>query len=119
MVPQIPVLAAENKVIQVPLSEAVIAAAVGLAHAPDRYFEIPPAAVFIPVASLVLSHVREPGIVSALRKMAAAYAGDHPHRSPITVRALRNEKFLVLDGNSTSAVAIAAGWPTLPCVVQT
>jgi hypothetical protein len=113
-----PVMDAGNQVIQVPLPPDVIAAAAGLTHAPPRYFEATPGAVVIAVSDLVLSHVRPPGINSALEKMAAAYRGDHPPRPPITVKAMENGKFLVLDGNSTSAVAIAAGWPTLSCLVQ-
>ncbi|MDB5575484.1 MAG: hypothetical protein JWR80_660 [Bradyrhizobium sp.] len=119
MQPLMPVIDANNEIVRVPLSPEVVGAAGRLVHAPHRYFDLPPGAVSIPVSDLVLSHVRLPGIEGALRKMAAAYDGSHALRAPIQVRAMKGEKFLVLDGNSTSAVAIAAGWPDLPCLLLT
>ena len=114
-----PVTDGRGETVQVPLPDAVVAAATCLVDAPRRYFEVAPDTVFIPVSSLVLSHVRQSGIDSALKKMAAAYHGSHDPRPPISVRVMEDGKFLVLDGNSTSAVAIAAGWSDIPCVIQT
>jgi hypothetical protein len=109
---------AAGQVVQVPVPPHVVTAANRLVHAPSRYFEGTLATITIAISDLVLSHVRPSGIDSALEKMAAAYEGRHPHRAPITVKAMESGKFLVLDGNSTAAVAIGAGWPSLPCIVQ-
>jgi hypothetical protein len=54
----------------------------------------------------------------AIKVVAAAYAGRHERRKPILVEPLEAGRYLVLDGNSTVSVAIAAGWPTIPCLVQ-
>jgi len=54
----------------------------------------------------------------AVQLMAAAYAGEHDRRAPITVQPIADGLYLVLDGNSTVTAAVAAGWPDVPCLVQ-
>jgi len=98
------------------LSSTVVTAARALRYAPERYF-VTEDSVFLPVLSLILSRVRPDGISRAVKLMACTYDGLHPRRKPIDIRYLDDTGHLVIDGNSTVAVATAAGWPTVPCLI--
>ncbi|MEH3157967.1 MAG: hypothetical protein PGN08_03020 [Sphingomonas taxi] len=87
-------------------------AAAALPYAPDRYFEGHGTA--IPLDALRLSRARPKGIANAIGFMREAYDGLRPRREPVAI-ARDGDRFVVLDGNSTVAVAAAAGWPDVPC----
>jgi hypothetical protein len=114
----LPVMDPRVGIIRVPVPNDIVAAANQLVHAPERYFKITSNVVFIPAQRLVLSRIRPLGVSRAAKKMTAAYHGYQERRLPISVTPIENEKYLVLDGNSTCAVAIAAGWPELPCLIH-
>jgi hypothetical protein len=95
----------------------IVAAARCLPHEPGRYFEMTGASQ-LPVTSLVQSRARHDGIAKAVKYMGAAYRGEKSRRKPIDVERLDRDRYLVLDGNSTVTVAVAAGWPTLPCRIR-
>ena len=118
MAPLMPVMDAADRVVQVPVPPYVVAAASRLIYAPSRYFEAVPASTTIPIRTLSSVMSDPQASTVPLEKMAAAYEGSHPPRPPITVKAMESGKFLVLDGNSTAAVAIGAGWPSFPCIVH-
>lgn len=97
------------------IGEALKGRAKALPDCIERYFEETEASVRISVRQLALSHIRTDGIVSAVERMREAYYGIRQKRVPIEVRPLGSKAFLVLDGNSTAAVAVLAGWNALPC----
>jgi hypothetical protein len=50
--------------------------------------------------------------------MERAYFGHQERRLPIRIKPLTAATYLVMDGNSTAAVAKAAGWRALPCILS-
>jgi hypothetical protein len=106
----------DGSVVKVGIMPEVVAAARTLPHAPDRYFLIE-GATLIPVSDLVLSRARPEGIAHAVKLMSAAYRGEQSRRAPIKVQRCLDDTYLVLDGNSTTIIAMAAGWPVLPCAI--
>ena len=101
---------------EVRINPEVVAAARMLPHAPDRYF-LTEAATFLSVAELVLERARTEGIANAVKLMSASYRGQQSRRPPIKVQLQHDGTYLVLDGNSTTIVAMAAGWPVIPCTL--
>jgi hypothetical protein len=81
----------------------------------DRYFEPNIGAFTAEVTVLVQDRVRWDGVKRAIGLMRDAYDGRIARRDPLTVRPIPGERLLVLDGNSTLTVAIAAGWRTVLC----
>jgi hypothetical protein len=94
-----------------------LGASFDLPYDPPRYFVISAEAVAVPIASLVLRHLRPQGISNGARLMRAAYAGSHPRRQPIAACRCGKD-FIVDDGNSTVLNAFASGWPDVPAIVQ-
>ena len=85
-----------------------------LPHDLDRYFTRPPEGyIDVAIDKLVPTRARTDGIRNARRHMAAAYTGEGPKRSPVDVRRRVDGCFDIVDGNSTFAVALADGWPTI------
>ncbi|MFC3229169.1 hypothetical protein ACFOGJ_18125 [Marinibaculum pumilum] len=82
------------------------------------YFKEKPNTIFIPTHLLILSRARGIGIENALIKMDEAARGLRPRRNPISVSRRNDGRYLVLDGNSTTIVAVAAGWRTLPGILD-
>lgn len=105
-----------GEVTEVTIAHEVVEAARALPHAPERYFEIGNSVLF-PLAGLIHSRARPEGISNALKLMLSAYNGDQARRAPISIRRLDGQHHLILDGNSTAIVAVAAGWPVIPCLI--
>ncbi|WP_426289731.1 hypothetical protein ACN9MC_35085 (plasmid) [Ensifer adhaerens] len=82
---------------------------------PSLYFDLREAHLLIPLAHLVNTRARERGIVNANRHMLAAANGRQEKRKPLTVRALGDELWLVVDGNSTLLNARHSNWRAIPC----
>lgn len=82
------------------------------------YFQDDPCSVELPVRQLQHTRLRPEGVRNAARLMAAAAAGMVPKRAPLRVRACLDGGWLVLDGNSTLAVARLSAWSVLPCLVE-
>lgn len=82
---------------------------------PSLYFDLREAHLLIPLVHLVNARARERGIVNANRHMLAAANGRQEKRKPLTVRALNNELWLVVDGNSTLLNARHSHWRAIPC----
>lgn len=88
-----------------------------LPEAPWRYF-IPTSKVqLLPLNKLKMTRARPEGIVEAARLMEQAYRGEVERRQPIQVRA-EGDYYLVLDGNSTTAVARQNGWGKIAAEVE-
>jgi hypothetical protein len=98
-----------------PLDPTVAAALKPLEYDRERYFLLEARTLTLPVSLLVASRARPDGIANANAKMREAYNGRRPRRRPITVRALANGRWLVIDGNSTFVNALHSGWRDLPC----
>jgi hypothetical protein len=96
----------------------VAEAARRLVYHRERYFTSNAKAENLPTVKLVLGRLRPNGVASAVTLMASAFEGTQPKRPPISVQPLPDGNYLVRDGNSTVAVAIAAGWPDVLCVVE-
>jgi hypothetical protein len=102
----------------VELPQDVVAHARTLKEAPDKYFKTEtPGTEMIPVEKLVQTRARPEGIAHAVELMAKAYQGEGGKRGPIHVQKLDDGNYLVLDGNSTTTIATAAGWEHLPALV--
>jgi hypothetical protein len=118
MIPfKIKVLKEGRETVEIEVPAEVVAAARRLPYAPERYFLMANASL-LPVSSLLQSRARPEGIANAVKLMAAAYRGQKSPRAPVDVKHLGLRRYLVLDGNSTVTVAVAAGWPTLPCRIM-
>ena len=100
------------------LPKEVTAAARALPYAPERYFSLPEKTQIIPVEQLRLARSRPDGILSAVKRMAEAATGMRDRRAPVRVTSIAPGIFGVLDGNSTTCIAAAAGWPDLPCLIE-
>ena len=87
-----------------------------LAEKPWAYFLKPPGVRLVPVAKLKTIRARPSGIEHAEQHMYEAAYEDGPKRKPITVQA-EGDHWIVLDGNSTTAVARSQRWRFLPAVV--
>ncbi len=84
---------------------------------PSLYFDLREVHLLIPLVHLVNARARERGIVNANRHMLTAANGRQEKRKPLTVRALDNELWLVVDGNSTLLNARHSNWRVIPCTV--
>jgi len=88
-----------------------------LAHDLDRYFEKTSTTIEVALTDLI------PGIPHAVEKaaeyMALAAEGDMRKRGPISVVERARGGYTVVAGNSTLAVAIHSGWPTIYADVVT
>jgi len=102
----------ETYAVQIPDSTARVAA--GLRFEPERYFWTDENTITIPVSDLVHTRARPAGIEHAAELMKRAYVGEQNRRAPLLVCRRPDGKYLVLDGNSTAAVALAAGWVSVP-----
>jgi hypothetical protein len=93
------------------------ASSLNLPYDLGRYFEMGDA-IAVPVTELRLSRARPGGISSAAVRMREAYDGIRARRAPITIQRSERGGYLVLDGNSTVTIALAAGWPCVACRVS-
>lgn len=100
---------------KIELSREIIANLVRLPDNPSLYFDLGEPHLLIPLQKLVNTRARERGIVNANRHMLAAAKGQGEKRKPLTVRALDNELWLVVDGNSTLLNARHSNWRAIPC----
>jgi len=72
----------------------------------------------LPVSALVFSRARAEGIANANILMIEAAAGHRARRAPIRVRELGDERWHVIDGNSTAINALFSGWPDIPADID-
>jgi len=89
-----------------------------LAENPAAYFVEDQGDVLLPLERLVSSRLRPSGVRNAARLMADAAAGRGPRRAAIRVTPAGEGQWLVVDGNSTVAVARSAGWVLIPCRIE-
>lgn len=108
---------ADGKTVKVTLDPEIVRSARLLPEAPDRYF-LTAGSLLFPLSELLLTRARPEGIANAVHLMKAAYAGEHSRRPPVEVRKVGEQLYLVEDGNSTTAVAMAAGWSLIPCILR-
>jgi len=85
----------------------------------DKYFVRTDDSIDIPVAQLTPTRARPEGVFSSKVFMARAARGEMSKRPPIEVRANEDGTYTLRDGNSTYAVAVDAGWETVPVRVLT
>lgn len=84
----------------------------------NLYFSLENSHTIIRIENLVITRARPSGIVNAIEKMERASRGTNAKRAPICVIPHGNDDYLVLDGNSTVIVAVAAAWVDIPCVID-
>lgn len=87
-----------------------------LPYAHSRYFIQTSNSILVQTKKLILSRSRTKGIWNAAHLMEAAFLGQQAPRNPIEIKPFNDERFVVVDGNSTSTIAIIAGWPDIPAV---
>ena len=75
-----------------------------------RYFTMPSGWKMVPLAALETTRHRMDGIERAAKLMAKAYKGEAAKREPVSLKANDDGTYVVLDGNSTVAVARQQGW---------
>lgn len=109
----------DTEIEQVNIPEDLVSVAVQLVDDPWRYFARPTGTFLQAVETLVQDHVRWDAAERAVGYMQQAFDGQIARRSPLTVAALDNERYLVEDGNSTLTAAIAAGWVAVACQLAT
>ena len=88
-----------------------------LADDPQLYFRMDAGHRMVPVADLVLTHLVAEKFAAAMRLMGKAAEGRQRVRKPVEVELTHDGLFLVVDGNSTAAVAACAGWSQIPAQV--
>ena len=86
---------------------------------PDAYFLDDHKAVLLPLERLEATRKRPEGVRNADILMRAAARGEGPKRAPIDVEEAGPERWRIVDGNSTFAVAQLSGWKHIPCRVRT
>jgi len=101
----------------IPLPPEITALAQDLPEDAPAYFVTAEGQTELPVDQLVLSHLRPEGVANAVRYMAAARNGRQAPRAPIDVQSMSDGRWLVIDGNSTAAIARAAGWSIIPAMI--
>ncbi|WP_224393565.1 hypothetical protein [Ensifer adhaerens] len=97
------------------LNEQIAAELTALPDDPALYFDLCGAHLLIPLDKLVNTRARDKGIVNANRHMQGGAKGNPKKRKPLTVRALDNALWLVVDGNSTLINARYSNWRAIPC----
>jgi hypothetical protein len=112
------VRSAAGEDVELALPADVVSAARLLPYDPQRYFAFPEQTALIALGALTLSRARPSGIRRAVDLMAESLTGKIPVRAPIRVTPISGGRYLVLDGNSTVAIAAAAGWFDIPCIVE-
>lgn len=110
----IPSQGIEEKIIE----PSIVDAAEKLKYDHSLYFLPDTATTTVPTNRLILSRAREKGIQNAVGFMAEAAQGKLERRKPVAVVATQDGNFQVVDGNSTATIAVAAGWPDLPCLIE-
>ncbi|WP_457579375.1 hypothetical protein [Ensifer adhaerens] len=108
-------LQADGAVGKMELNQEIAAALERLPEDPSLYFDLGEAHLLIPLEQLVNARMRERGIISANRYMLASARGKQEKRKPLTVHALGNGLWLVVDGNSTLLNARLSNWRAVPC----
>ncbi len=108
-------LQADGAVGKMELNQEIAAALERLPDDPSLYFDLGEAHLLIPHEQLVNARMRERGIISANRYMLASARGKQEKRKPLTVHALGNGLWLVVDGNSTLLNARHSNWRAVPC----
>jgi hypothetical protein len=89
-------------------------AEVNLKPDPLLYFEKTEDSVDLPVSQLVPVRARPEGVFNSKVFMAQAAGGTRTKRQPIEVRDMGDGTYRLWDGNSTYAVAVEAGFETIP-----
>ena len=82
------------------------------------YFVQSQDAKLLPLASLEPTRRRPDGVRNAAAYMLAASRGGMAKRDPLLVELSAPNRWRILDGNSTFAVAELSGWKLLPCVIR-
>jgi hypothetical protein len=83
---------------------------------PWAYFTHEPGTILVPIHDIETIRARPTGIENAEKYMyLAAYEGGKK-RKPISVKKGDDGKWVVLDGNSTSAIARKHGWKHIPAL---
>lgn len=90
-----------------------------LKNDPLLYFEKTEDSIDLPVSQLVPVRARPEGIFNSKVFMAQAAGGTRTKRQPIEVRDMGDGTYRLWDGNSTYAVAVEAGFSTIPARVLT
>jgi hypothetical protein len=116
MKPTISLLSETGDKIDVEIASEIVRQARQLPYRHDAYF-ILEHSTSIPIANLVWKRARPEGIKNAIDRMSRALQGTYPKRRPLKVELADNGGFLLIDGNSTALVALAAGWPDIPCEI--
>ena len=73
----------------------------------------------VPLDKLETTRARPEGIENGAKLMADAHNGEHDKRDPISVIPNPDGTYKVVDGNSTTNIAEAAGWKELPVHIET
>jgi hypothetical protein len=82
------------------------------------YFILDAHSRILPVDRLTPTRMRPEGVSNAARYMLAASRGEMSKRKPIDVEPCGEDRWRVLDGNSTFEVAKLSGWKSIPCLVR-
>ena len=85
-----------------------------LSEAHAQFFSAGETCEVVSISTLVWSRLRLPAVSSAVSLMRRCAEGRQERRAPISVHGMDDGRLLVLDGNSTAAVCLAAGWKTIP-----
>jgi len=112
------VLQESGEILKVDIAAHIVDLAKSLNYAPEKYFIIDSWTIFVPLATLVQTRMRQEGVVNAATLMKQALEGIRAPREPLAVKNWKDGWYLVIDGNSTATIAKAAGWPDVPCRIS-
>lgn len=87
----------------------------------NEYFDIPKGSQIIPLDKLVSTKSEEEnsqGAENGAKRMEAASKGELSKRAPISVKALPNGQFEIVDGNGTYSSVKKYDWKGLPVTIE-
>ncbi len=74
--------------------------------------------VDVPLDELIWDHFLLDSVKNAYARMSAAQRGEIDRREPLALSKYDRRSYLILDGNSTAAIAWFSGWPDVPARVN-
>lgn len=85
---------------------------------PERYFNMPPGTLLVPLRLIKPIRAKPKGVQNANKFMREAFDGRSEKRKPVTLSSDGTGVFVLEDGNSTYANAVANNWLFIPAQIE-
>lgn len=104
--------------VQCQLDPGMVSQLTKLPEKTEAYFDVSMDHEMLPLKDLVNTRARPGGILSANKLMLSAFHDVGRPRAPISVQPNDHNRWLVIDGNSTTINALYSGWNQAPCTIE-